>query len=132
MQTNDDLLLAHQWLARMTAQNAAAGPVEMALPDRWINAAALLVGEALAAGKTIRVVVPDDETLPELSNALDIDLRPLCLILPEAPFASRIALRATLTLLKSRLTWQAEDKPMWQAQHARIAQLAGTWQAALA
>ena len=131
---NADLLLAQQWLARLADQagGQSMGPAELALPARWVDAAATLVGLALAEGKQIQVVVPDDETLPELSNALDIDLRPLCLVLPEADFATRIALRATLTLLKSRLSRHADSHPVWESQRSRIERLAGSWQAALA
>jgi hypothetical protein len=131
---NADLLLAQQWLARLAEQagGPSMGPAELALPTRWIDAAAALAGLALAEGKQVQVVVPDDETLPELSNALDIDLRPLCLVLPEADFATRIALRATLTLLKSRLGRHADAHPVWESQRKRIERLAGSWQAALA
>lgn len=131
---NADLLLAQQWLARLAEQagGPAMGPAELALPTRWIDAAAALTALALAEGRQIQIVVPDDETLPELSNALDIDLRPLCLVLPEADFAARIALRATLTLLKSRLNRHADTHPVWDAQRRRIERLGGSWQAALA
>jgi hypothetical protein len=131
---NADLLLAQQWLARLAEQagGQAMGPAELPLPTRWIDAAAALTALALIEGKQIQIVVPDDETLPELSNALDIDLRPLCLVLPEADFATRIALRATLTLLKSRLNRHADAHPVWEAQRRRIERLAGSWQAALA
>lgn len=131
---NADLLLAQQWLARLAEQagGPSMGPAELALPPRWVDAAAILVGLALAEGKQIQIVVPDDETLPELSSALDIDLRPLCLVLPEADFATRIALRATLTLLKSRLNRHADTHPVWESQRQRIERLAGDWQAALA
>lgn len=131
---NADLLLAQQWLARLAEQagGQAMGPAELALPTRWIDAAAALTALALAEGKQVQIVVPDDETLPELSNALDIDLRPLCLVLPEADFATRIALRATLTLLKSRLNRHADTHPVWDAQRRRIERLSGSWQAALA
>lgn len=131
---NADLLLAQQWLARLAEQagGPSMGPAELALPPRWVDAAAALAGLVLADGKQIQIVVPDDETLPELSNALDIDLRPLCLVLPEADFATRIALRATLTLLKSRLGRHADLHPVWESQRSRIERLAGSWQAALA
>lgn len=131
---NADLLLAQQWLARLAEQAGAAamGPAELPLPTRWIDAAAALAALALTEGKQIQIVVPDDETLPELSNALDIDLRPLCLVLPEADFATRIALRATLTLLKSRLNRHADTNPVWEAQRRRIERLAGSWAQAIA
>lgn len=129
-----DLELAEQWLARLAAatDGQAMGPAELPLPARWIDAAAALTALALNTGRQIQIVVPDDETLPELSNALDIDLRPLCLVLPEADFATRIALRATLTLLKSRLNRHADAHPVWEAQRRRIERLTGTWQAAQA
>jgi hypothetical protein len=126
-----DLLLAQQWLAKLAEQAGAMGPAELPLPARWIDAAAGLTALALSEGKQIQVVVPDDDTLPELSNALDIDLRPLCLVLPEADFATRIALRATLTLLKSRLNRHADTHAVWEAQRRRVETLSGTWQAAL-
>jgi hypothetical protein len=131
---NADLLLAQQWLARLAEQAGGPrmGPAELGLPARWIDAAASLVTLALSEGKQIQIVVPDDDTLPELSNALDIDLRPLCLVLPEADFATRIALRATLTLLKSRLNRHADTHPIWEEQRRRIERLSGSWQAALA
>ncbi len=129
--TRADLLLAQQWLARLAGQADGMAPAELSLPARWIDAAAAVCAQILAEGKTLQIVVPDDETLPELSNALDIDLRPLCLVLPEADFATRIALRATLTLLKSRLNRHADTHPVWESQRRLIERLAGTWQAAL-
>lgn len=125
-----DLLLAEQWLARLDAAPDGSGPIELPLPPRWIDAAAALAALALNRGLQIQIVVPDDETLPDLSNALDIDLRPLCLVLPEADFATRIALRATLTLLRSRLNRHADTHPVWDAQRRRLERLAGSWQAA--
>lgn len=123
--------LAREWFDRITQQPQGM-PAECPLPDRWIDAAARLIGLLLESGRSIELVVPDDETLPELSSALDLDVRPLCLVLPEAPFASRIALRATLTLLKSRLARQADHSPLWQRQHDHIAALHGLWQSAQA
>ncbi|HTH95547.1 MAG TPA: hypothetical protein VL550_09950 [Rhodocyclaceae bacterium] len=119
-----DLQLAQQWLDKLLAASASE-----ILPRRWIEPVAALVALALNHDKKIQIVVPDDETLPELSNALDIDLRPLCLVLPEADFATRIALRATLTLLKSRLS-RADVHPVWEAQHRRIAASTDIWQQA--
>lgn len=119
-----DLQLAQQWLDKLLAASASE-----TLPRRWIEPVAALVALALNHDRKIQIVVPDDETLPELSNALDIDLRPLCLVLPEADFATRIALRATLTLLKSRLS-RVDAHPVWEAQQRRIAASTDIWQQA--
>ncbi len=92
------------------------------------------VRATLVAGQTLLVVVPDDEYLPELSNALDLALRPLCLVLPGPGFAAEITLRATLSLLNSRLARGDEGNfsAVWKSQRERLAQSAELWQAALA
>ncbi len=121
------------WLARLDAP--AAPPLFQAeLPDAPAPALAALAAEALARGRSLLIVVPDDEPLPDISNALDLGLRPLCLVLPAADYAVRIALRATLSLLKSRLSRHPDDAegPAWAAQRARLADAADLWQAALA
>ena len=76
----------------------------------------------LTERKTLLVLVPDDEFLPAFSSALDISLRPLCLVLPSADFAARIAMRATLSLMKSRLARDGgeENARAWANQKARI------------
>jgi hypothetical protein len=80
------------------------------------------------------LVCPDDAALPDLSNALDLNLRPLCLVLPAAPHVSAIALRATLSLLKSRLARAAADAegPAWTYQRRRLAAHDELWRHCLA
>lgn len=98
------------------------------------DTAAALAAEALAENRSLLLIAPGDEHLPDISNAIDLDLRPLCLVLPEADYACRIVLRATLSLLKSRLTRAAQDTegPAWTAQRQRIAEHADLWRACLA
>lgn len=98
------------------------------------DTAAALAAEALAENRSLLLITPGDELLPDISNALDLDLRPLCLVLPEAEYVRRIVLRATLSLLKSRLARSGEDTsgPAWFAQRSRIAEHAELWQACLA
>ncbi|MFN6961501.1 MAG: hypothetical protein ACK4N6_04595, partial [Rhodocyclaceae bacterium] len=98
------------------------------------GAIAALAAEALAHDRTLTIVTADDGLLPEISNALDLHLRPLCLVLPGAEHARPIALRATLSLLKSRLARAAADSqgPAWTAQHERLRHLDALWRASLA
>ena len=121
---------AEQWLARC----AAAGPMptEVPVPARPFETLAALVAVGLGAGKSLLILVPDEEPLPELSTALDLSLRPLCLVLPSAEFAARIALRATISLLKSRLARDnEEDQPhAWAQQRKRIQERTALWQQA--
>jgi len=109
---------------------------EQAPASEEVLAAALaeLVAAGLKARQTVLIVVPDDELLPSLSNALDLELRPLCLVLPQPGFASRIALRATLSLLKSRLARGGESgcAEVWEEQRRRLEQHRQPWEAALA
>lgn len=127
--------LAGAWHSRL--EQAVAAPASLLLPQGDIGlifaGLAEFVAETIHAGKTLLVVVPDDEWLPELSNALDLTLRPLCLVLPAASFAAGIALRATLALLKSRLTRDVEAAWMtaWNAQRTRLNQHADVWHTAL-
>jgi hypothetical protein len=127
--------LAGAWRAGL--EQAAATPASMLLPrgdiDLIFAGLAEFVAETIRAGKTLLVVVPDDEWLPELSNALDLALRPLCLVLPAASFAAGIALRATLSLLKSRLTRDVEAAwtSVWDAQRNRLEKNADVWRTAL-
>lgn len=123
--------VVQSWLARLDAP--AAPPLCQAeLPADPAAALAALAAEALARGQGLTVVVPDDELLPDVSNALDLGLRPLCLVLPAADYAVRIALRATLSLLKSRLARHDAEGPAWAAQRRRLEDEAELWQAALA
>lgn len=107
-------------------------PHEVELPGRPMATLAAFMAIALEKGRSVMVLVPDDEPLPELSNALDLSIRPLCLVLPAADFAARIALRATLSLLKSRLSRDGEDEQSetWEHQRKRIAAYDDLWQAA--
>ncbi len=126
--------LAAAWRARL--EQAATVPASMQLLSREIGLAiaalAELASEAIMAGQTLIIVVPDDEWLPELSNALDLALRPLCLVLPEASFAAGITLRATLSLLKSRLSrgGEAAYVAAWEKQFARLEEHADLWRKA--
>jgi len=133
--SRDPQAVAAGWRALLA--NAAVGtPVEQRLPDSdtaLVEALAQFAAAAALADQTLLVVVPDDELLPSLSNALDLALRPLCLVLPQPGFAARIALRATLSLLNSRIARGGENScaPAWQAQQARLKQHAAVWAAAL-
>ncbi len=132
----DAKALATAWLANW-ARGPGAAPRQEQLPaseELLVQALAELVATRLKAGQTLLIVVPDDELLPPLSNALDLALRPLCLVLPQPGFASRIALRATLSLLKSRLARGGESAcaELWTAQTERLAQHQAVWEAALA
>ena len=103
-------------------------------PSVVIPALAALAAEALARDRTLWIVTADDALLPDISNALDLRLRPLCLVLPGADYAGRIALRATLSLLKSRLMRAADDSggPAWTAMRARLQADDALWRACLA
>lgn len=127
--------IAAAWRARLP--QAATAPLRVLLPqaDAALAIAALaeFVAATLAAEQTLLIVLPDDEWLPEISNALDLSLRPLCLVLPGPGFAAGIALRATLALLKSRLARGGELSHVaaWDAQRRHIEQYAQLWQQAL-
>jgi len=101
-----------------------------------VTAAALaaLAAEALARDRTLWIITADDSWLPDISNALDLQLRPLCLVLPGADYAGRIALRATLSLLKSRLMRDTTDSegPAWAALRQRLRRDDVLWRACLA
>jgi hypothetical protein len=101
---------------------------------RGIGALAALAAEALARDCMLTIVTADDNLLPDISNALDLRLRPLCLVLPGADHATHIALRATLSLLKSRLTRAPADSedPAWTALRARLRTEDALWRASLA
>lgn len=104
-------------------------PEESGLPPDPIAALAALAAITLAEGRTLLLVVPDDQMLPALSAAIDLSLRPLCLILPGPDFAARIAVRATLALLRSRLQRDGEDEqaPAWTAQRQRLGEHDALW-----
>jgi hypothetical protein len=109
----------------------AAPPADASIT---IGALAALAAEALARDRSLWIVTADDSLLPEISNALDLRLRPLCLVLPGADYAGHIALRATLSLLKSRLTRATtdSDSPAWAAMRARLQAEDALWRASLA
>ena len=99
--------------------------------DHWRLAE--FVSITLQAGQTLWLVVSDDEWLPDLSNALDLALRPLCLVLPSPGFAAGITLRATLSLLKSRLSRGGDPAcaAIWETQRGVLSSHSELWQAAL-
>lgn len=123
------------WLDRLQSASPQSLLRESLPRDAAVTAPALaaLAAEALARDRGLLVVTPDDELLPDISNALDMNLRPLCLVLPGADYASRITLRATLSLLKSRLSRDGDDTqgPAWRMQRARLVEHAASWHASL-
>lgn len=127
--------LAGAWRSHL--EQAVTAPASLHLPQGDIALVfaglAEFVAETLRAEKNLLIIVPDDEWLPELSNALDLALRPLCLILPAADFAAGIALRATLALLKSRLARETEADwiTVWDMQRSRLDQHDDAWRNAL-
>lgn len=132
---SDAQTVAAGWRA-LLVEAAIGSTLEQRLPDSdtlLVEAIAQFAAATALAERTLLVVVPDDELLPALSNALDLALRPLCLVLPQPGFAARIALRATLSLLNSRLARGGESScaSAWQAQQARLKQHAAAWAAAL-
>ncbi|HTY98667.1 MAG TPA: hypothetical protein VMB75_02445, partial [Rhodocyclaceae bacterium] len=131
-QAEDAAAIVRTWLDRLEAPGAAIQAV--APPPSPAAALAALAAEALARGRTLLVVTPGDELLADISNALDLGLRPLCLVLPAADYACRIALRATLSLLKSRLARAGADSEgsAWTSQRRRLADEAELWRDCLA
>ena len=121
----------HAALAPTTVFREIGAPADLSLV---VPALAALAAEALARDRTLWIVTADDSLLPDISNALDLRLRPLCLVLPGADYAGSIALRATLSLLKSRLTRAAEDSegPAWAAMRTRLRVDDALWRSCLA
>ena len=128
----DPAAVAAAWFAHFAISSLASMPRREAVPDRPLAVLAAFAAIALAEGRTLVVLTADDQQLPEISNALDLAIRPLCLVLPAADFAARIALRATLSLMKSRLARDGEDEQSaaWQRQRERIAKNEALWQEA--
>jgi hypothetical protein len=126
---------ALDWLERLQAASPQSLLRESLPRDGATTAPALatLAAEALARDRSLLVITPDDELLPDISNALDMNLRPLCLVLPGADYASRITLRATISLLKSRLSRDSDDTqgPAWRTQRTRLQEHAASWHASL-
>lgn len=125
-----------EWLAHFTARppTPRLRRERLSRADDLAPALAQLAAEALARDKRLRIVTADDGPLPEISNALDIVLRPLCLVLPSQALAARITLRATLSLLESRCLrdGQATPGPAWTAWRRRQTILRRAWREALA
>jgi len=131
--------LASAWLEQLAQlADAAAEPASHAMPQEdsllAVPALAEFISRVIGSNQSAVIVVPNDEMLPELSNALDLELRPLCLVLPAPDFAARITLRATLALLNSRLARGGEARyaAAWETQRQRIEQQAESWRNALA
>ncbi|MBU1236089.1 MAG: J domain-containing protein [Gammaproteobacteria bacterium] len=132
--TGDGANAMEAWLARLLAPDGAPLETLADCGTATVPALAALAAEALARQRSLLVIGPDDADLTDLSNALDINLRPLCLVLPAAGHVSSIALRATLSLLRSRLSRGAEDTagPAWATQRQRLAEQDGLWRQCLA
>lgn len=129
---DDSFATARAWLEHLLSPTgdclqAVAGAAEA-------PALAVLAAEALARNRRLLIVTADDAGLADLSNALDLRLRPLCLVLPAADYALRIALQATLSLLKSRLARAGDDSegPAWAWQRQQLSARADLWQECLA
>ena len=127
-----DAETAGRWQARLKGPTAQAVDTLPAGHDAGA-ALALLVAAALAEQHGILVVTADDAGLPPIANALDIAVRPLCLVLPAAGQIMPIALRASLSLLKSRLA-RADDSgdSLWSQQRRRLALADAEWRHCLA
>jgi hypothetical protein len=129
----DSAATARAWLASLLANDGTALTATPA-PADVAPALAVVAAEAMACDRSLLVVTVDDQALADISNAVDLDLRPLCLVLPDAHYAMGIALRATLSLLKSRLARACDDTdgPAWAAQRRRMNEAAALWQECLA
>ncbi|MCK9284285.1 MAG: hypothetical protein M0P39_08395 [Rhodocyclaceae bacterium] len=125
--------LARQWLDRAISLPCSGKPAMIARAADMAGAVAATCLEALRRGQSLLIVAPDDKSLPDLSAALDLSIRPLCLVLPNDDFTARITLRATLALLRSRLARSEEqDAGIWAAQRNRLAQRDELWRKTLA
>ncbi len=131
-QADEGTTPGRSWLARLLADDgeAAATAAAGASPAAGL---AFVIAEALVRDRTLLVITADDAPLAELAQAIDLDLRPLCLVLPAADYAFRIALRATLSLLRSRLARASGDSagPAWQAERRRLDERPALWRAGL-
>jgi Skp family chaperone for outer membrane proteins len=117
-----DAETALRWLARLQSQTTL---IKQALPPETEAAAALarLIGAALDEAREILVVVADDAGLAPIANAVEIALRPLCLILPAAEHVRSIAQRASLSLLASRLARDDDGDRRWQRPRQKLAEI---------
>jgi hypothetical protein len=132
-EAEDSAATAQAWLASLLANDGTdltATPVHCNV----VPALAAVAAEAMARDHSLLVVMFDDQALADVSNAIDLDLRPLCLVMPAAQYACSIAMRATLSLLKSRLARARHDTegPVWAAQRRRMNDAAALWQECLA
>lgn len=127
--------IAADWFSRLLAlrDGMPQSFPAPAAPDILIQALVQVCAIALEAGERLLVVTPDDQLLPEISNQLDLALRPLCLVLPGSPFTAPIALRASLSLLRSRLARDADGEAPapWARQRAHLDEDKEAWQTAL-
>jgi hypothetical protein len=131
-EAEDSAAQAQTWLASLLADDGAALTASSAAGNP-APALATLATTAIARERTLMVVTAGDEPLTDISNAVDLGFRPLCLVLPDANYATRIALRATLSLLKSRLARACDgDMPAWAAQRRRMGEETVLWHECLA
>jgi hypothetical protein len=128
---HSDAETARVWQLRLESR----APVSAAImPAQGISAAlAKLIAQALACQRRLLVVTDDDGGLAALANAIDITIRPLCLVLPANMTVQPIAFRASLSLLHSRLGRDDGD-PFWIGWRDHIGNAAAwheclSWQA---
>ncbi len=125
-----DAALVRQWLDRALSRPRGATPLRLPLPGRPFEAFAGACGQALDRGLSLLLVVADDTVLPDMANALDLSIRPLCLVLPEDDFTAGITLRATLALMRSRLARREDDRTdVWSRQREQLDAADALWQA---
>lgn len=123
-----DAETARTWQLRLAG---AITPTAAVMPAQGgSEALAHLIAIALADGHRLLVVTDDDNELAAIANAIDIGIRPLCLVLPANLTVQRIALRAALSLLHSRLGREDGD-PFWIDWRRQISD-AVAWQECLA
>jgi len=74
--------LAASWRERMNPASAfpALVSIQSNARDRVIEALAQFVATTVHARQTLLLVIPDDDWLPELSDALDLAVLQLCLL----------------------------------------------------
>lgn len=127
--------LAAAWLSRLLSSPHALVPHSEPEPQDPLATLAAFAMLTLSEGRSLLILVPDDDALPGIANQLAPEIRPLCLVLPCMDFVAQTALRATLSMLKSRLsrygTGMETAPPAWQKQRNRIATHANLWQASL-
>ena len=125
--------LARRWLDAASIGPGGSAAANVPLPASPFEALAAVCDEILVRGQTLLLVVADDACLADVANALDLAIRPLCLVLPLDDFTARITLRATLALLRSRLARREDERPdLWSRQRERIEANDALWHAAQA